>query len=197
LEAVPKASKAEPPLTSHPSRGREERGPIFEIQSLEDANAALEQLGRLDDQIAVFEARGRKAIRRVQTWMEQKTAADLAEGAAILVVLEAFAKKKRKLLFSEDKKSLTLRFGSIGFRFTPWSIVFLKGMTEDVILKKLKAHKLKAVIRVVESIDKNAALNLDDKVLENVGMEKTREERFFYKLNPRAPAAPSHPVMNS
>jgi phage host-nuclease inhibitor protein Gam len=166
------------------------------ISTLEEADQALEQLGRLDDQIAIFEARGRNAIRRVQTWMEQKTAADLVEGAAILVALEAFAKKKRKLLFSEEKKSLTLRFGSIGFRFTPWSIVFLKGMTEDVILDKLKTHKLKSVIRVTESIDKNAALQLDDEVLEKVGMEKTREERFHYKLNPRAPAAPSHLVTN-
>jgi phage host-nuclease inhibitor protein Gam len=160
-----------------------------EITTLQEADLALDRLGELSDQVGIYEARGRRAIRKVETWLNEKTAADMAEGAAIVVALEAFATRKRAELLPGDKKSLTLRFGSIGFRFTPWRIEYLKDMTEELILAKLKKLKLgKTAIRTTESVDKNAALKLDDQILAKAGMKKTREEKFVYALNPRAPA---------
>jgi hypothetical protein len=122
-----------------------------EITTLQEADLALDRLGELSDQVGIYEARGRRAIRKVETWLNEKTAADMAEGAAIVVALEAFATRKRAELLPGDKKSLTLRFGSIGFRFTPWRPpeIFPNGGSDE--LDREISKKLSFLLRIPRS----------------------------------------------
>lgn len=162
------------------------------ITSLADADRALEAIGRLLDKIEVVEAREREIMRQAQERIKKETGADYAELRAIEEQLEKFTRGQRSKALSEDQRSIELRFGKIGLRFTPWKLELLEGLKETDVIKKLKALKLKQFIHSTESINRQALVKIEDeKILKKYGLKRSHEEIFIYKLTPHEPAEPA------
>lgn len=184
------AAKKKTESTNRESKGFEDKAKsqIENLKSLEDADHAMDELGHLQDMINGIEGPYRDQERRARAEMQRATEPYYQRREEIEKSLESFALRKRGEIFTGEEKSLDLRFGKIGFRFTPWKLGLLKGMTAAGVIMKLKAKGLLSMVRTIEEVNKQAALNLDERVLEKLGMKKSREELFFYKLNPRPPA---------
>ena len=87
--------------------------------------------------------------------------------------LKAYAVYFRSELF-QDKKTIELQFGSIGFRKAPDSISCTKQTAE--LLQKIG---LKEFVRVKIEPDKERMLSLDDETLSQVGAARKSKEDFF------------------
>ena len=101
-------------------------------------------------------------------------------------------------------KSLEMRQGVVGFRWTNRAVRLLRGVTDELVLEALrklgkKARRWRRYIRVKEDLDRRQILadyrpevaRLADKDLERMGIELSREERFY--VEPKLEKAPGAP----
>ena len=90
-----------------------------------------------------------------------------------------------------DKKSLALRQGTIGWRWTNRAIKLLEGWTDALVLAKLRKLKRRAYIRIKHEVDRQQLLKdanpdnpkLTAAELRAFGVEVKREEIFFAEPN--------------
>lgn len=151
------------------------------IQTKDEANRALKQIGSFQDRINLIEAHEREKIRVAEERMARDTEADREEIAALEEELEKWAKENKAELF-KDAKTLELNCGSVGFRWTHWKIKYLNKAA--TVLAKLEGAGLSSLVRVKKSVNKERALLLENDRLETFGMRKTRNEKFVYEVKP-------------
>ena len=146
------------------------------IESLDDVNIALRDIGLAERELDAIDTAANKEIAQIKS----KAAKDgeslrnrIAETSA---KIQAFADYNRDELF-RDRKSIDLSFGSIGYRKS--TKISIKKTTLE-LLKKLSLTKC---VRIKEEPDKDAMAELDDETLLQVDAVRKISDDFFCQAN--------------
>lgn len=157
-------SKPTPPLKPIPvlKDVNEINGTLSKIAALD---AELKTIDKNDDErIAAIKAEAAKHGKRLRVQIK------LLEKA-----LRKYGKDNKRLICSNDTRSIELPFGTIGFRRS----TSLKVSPDTMELLEKKFPK---AIRVKKTIDKNELRKWDDEKLGRVGAKKRTADNFYYKL---------------
>lgn len=148
----------------------------FQIKSLDDANQALAEIGRLTLQIEVIDGRAAEKIGKIKedAAIKGKPARDRIQ--EIENALSLYADYNKAELF-KDKKSIPMSYGNIGYRLS--TKVSVKRTTIE-LLKKLFPGK---GTRVKEEVDKDQLKEWADEELAQVDAAKVSQDTFFYEVN--------------
>lgn len=146
-----------------------------QIKNLDEANAALAEIGKLQLALEAIDGKASERIGKIK-----EGAAKAGEDARNRIqeldaALALFAEYNKTDLF-RDKKTINLSYGNIGFRLS--TKVSVKKTTLD-LLKKLFPQGL----RIKEEIDKEELKNWGDSQLAQVDAAKVEQDTFFYEVN--------------
>jgi phage host-nuclease inhibitor protein Gam len=149
---------------------------VGKINSLEDANLVLKEIGILEHELASIDAEAHKQMADIKA-----DAAKRGEGLRKRIVdnaalLGAYAEYNRSELF-KDRKSVDLVFGSFGYRKS--TSISVKKTTLELL------HKLKldTYIRLKEEPDKEAMAKMTDEELAQVDAVRKEKDDFFCEAN--------------
>jgi phage host-nuclease inhibitor protein Gam len=145
---------------------------VKKIESLEDANLTLKEIGLLERELETIDGYAHTQIAEIKT-AAAKTGEPVRKRITDLsALLGAYAEYNRADLF-KDKKPVQLSFGAFGYRKST-SITAKK--TTLNLLKKLGLDKY---IRVKEEPDKEGMAALDDETLVQVDAVRKVKDDFF------------------
>jgi phage host-nuclease inhibitor protein Gam len=147
-----------------------------QIKTLDEANQALAEIGRLTIQIEAIDGKASEAIGKIK----EKAAKDGEPARARITDLENallnYAEYFKGELF-KDRKTIPLAYGNIGYRLS--TKVSIRKSTLD-LLKKLFSGR---GIRVKEEVDKDDLKEWKDEELAQVDATKLTQDTFFYEVN--------------
>jgi phage host-nuclease inhibitor protein Gam len=146
------------------------------IESVEDVNAALREIGLLERELESIDAEAQKQIAELKGNAAKDGEPIRKRITEVVANIGAFAEYNKADLF-KDRKSIDLTFGAFGYRKTT-SITCKKTTVE--LLKKLKLDKY---IRIKEEPDKDAMGCLDDETLAQVDSVRKTKDDFFCEPN--------------
>jgi phage host-nuclease inhibitor protein Gam len=149
---------------------------VGKINSLEDANLVLKEIGLLERELEAIDAEAHKLIAEIKADAVKKGEGIRKRIADNSARLGAYAQYNREELF-KDRKSVEISFGSFGYRKST-SISVKKATVE--LLRKLNLLKY---IRVKEEPDKEAMAELDDETLAQVDAVRKIKDEFFCEAN--------------
>jgi phage host-nuclease inhibitor protein Gam len=150
---------------------------VKRIESLEEANLVLKEIGLLEGELEAVDSGANKQIAGI------KSAAAIEGGprrkriAELSGLLGAYAEYNRAELFNEDKKSVQLSFGVFGYRKST------KISVKKTTLGLLKKLKMSGFVRTKEEPDKKAMAKLDDDALRQVDAVRKVKDEFFLEAN--------------
>lgn len=147
-----------------------------QVKNLDEANAALAEIGTLNAKLSVIDAVATKKIGAIK----EKAANDGEEARDRIRELESalslYAEYNKLELFKE-RKSVPLAYGTIGYRLS--TKVSIKKTTLE-LLKKLFPGR---GIRIKEEVDKEELKEWEDSALASVDAAKIETDTFFYEVN--------------
>jgi phage host-nuclease inhibitor protein Gam len=146
------------------------------LETLEDVNSVLRELGLLEREIETIDADAQKDIGDIKAAAAKQGEPMRKKIAELSAKIDAFAQYNKTDLF-KDKKTVELTFGAFGFRKTT-SISVKK--TTVALLKKLKLDKY---LRIKEEPDKDAMKEMDDESLAQVDAVRKVKDVFFCEPN--------------
>jgi phage host-nuclease inhibitor protein Gam len=149
---------------------------VGKINSLEDANLVLKEIGLLERELESIDAEAHKQMADIKAAAVKKGEAlrkRIVDNAALL---GAYAEYNRSDLF-KDRKSVDLVFGSFGYRKS--TSLSVKKTTLE-LLKKLNLGKY---IRLKEEPDKDAMAAMTDEELVQVDAVRKVKDDFFCEAN--------------
>lgn len=142
------------------------------INSLEDANLVLKEIGLLERELEGIDAEAHKAIAEIKATAVKKGESIRKRIADNSALLGAYAEYNKSDLFKE-KKSVVLSFGQFGYRKS--TSISIKKTTLE-LLKKLKLNKY---IRLKEEVDREAMADMTDDDLIQVDAVRKVKDDFF------------------
>jgi phage host-nuclease inhibitor protein Gam len=145
---------------------------VKKIESLEDANLTLKEIGLLERELESIDGDAHRQIAEIKTAAVKAGKPVLKRIADLSALLGAYAEYNRADLF-KDRKTVQLSFGIFGYRKST-SISVKK--TTVALLKKLGMDKY---IRIKEEADKEALASLDDESLRQVDAVRKVKDDFF------------------
>ena len=145
---------------------------VKKIETTEEANLVLKEIGLLESDLDVIDSEAHKAIAELKAQAAKDGEGKRKRIAELSSLLGAFAEYNRTELF-KDKKSVQLSFGTFGYRKS--TSISVKKTTLE-LLKKLG---LTAFIRIKEEADKEAMANMDDDALHQVDAVRKVKDEFF------------------
>lgn len=159
------------------------------VTTWDECNQALRDMAEIDSKVAQAALDRDTAKREAQEAYDAETGEDLQLRGELEAAVEKFAKRKRKEICADGKKSRELNFGEIAFKSGRESLAFLKGFDEEKTLAAIKANLKgalkKALVREKVSLDKVAAKKLDAATLQTIGLEiAAGEETISIKTFP-------------
>jgi phage host-nuclease inhibitor protein Gam len=149
---------------------------VGKINSLEDANLVLKEIGLLERELESIDAEAHKQMADIKAAAVKKGETlrkRIIDNAALL---GAYAEYNRSELFKE-RKSVDLVFGSFGYRKS--TSISVKKTTLE-LLKKLNLAKY---IRLKEEPDKEAMAAMTDEELVQVDAVRKVKDDFFCEAN--------------
>jgi phage host-nuclease inhibitor protein Gam len=149
---------------------------VGKINSLEDANLVLKEIGLLERELESIDAEAHKQIADIKAAAVKKGEALRGRIVDNAALLGAYAEYNRSDLF-KDRKSVDLVFGSFGYRKS--TSISVKKTTLE-LLKKLKLDKY---IRLKEEPDKVAMAAMTDEELVQVDAVRKVKDDFFCEAN--------------
>jgi phage host-nuclease inhibitor protein Gam len=148
----------------------------MQIKSLDDANQALAEIGRLTMRLEAIDGKAAEKIGKIKE-EAAKNGEEFRERIKELEsALALFSEYNKGDLF-KDKKSISLSYGTIGFRLS--TKISIKSSTLD-LLKKLFGGK---GVRIKEEVDKEELKDWSDTDLAQVDAAKITKDIFFYEVN--------------
>ena len=145
---------------------------VGKIETLEQANMVLKEIGLLGKELEAIDSEAHKRIAEIKTEAAKQGEVIRKRIVDASARLGSYAAYNKEELF-KDRKSVQLTFGSFGYRKST-SISIKKSTIE--LLKKLKLDKY---IRVKEEADKDAMAALDDETLAQVDAVRKVKDDFF------------------
>ncbi|MBF0481305.1 MAG: host-nuclease inhibitor Gam family protein [Desulfovibrionaceae bacterium] len=164
------------------ARFKPEKGVV--ITDLAGADAALAELAALKREQEAVKADANARIDAIKAEAKLKVAPIDARIKELEAAMAAFGVTRKEEVFKK-RRSMPLVFGKIGFHKS----VELKPMpktTWEMVLEKIKELKIVGVIRIKESIDKEALKKLSDERLEQIGVRKVPKDDFYYETKVQA-----------
>lgn len=166
------------------------------IQSWTGADEALAQIRKLDARIGEEETEKQKNIAEMERRHDRVLVPLVEQRDALGKALEEFTSFHRQDL--GDSQSKRMNNGVLGFRRGQRALKTLSKWTLKKMLAKLEELGLTRFIKVKKSVDKaeilkaQAAGELDDQQLKQLGGKIEQKERFYYEtpeqetVNPEA-----------
>jgi phage host-nuclease inhibitor protein Gam len=145
---------------------------VGKIETLDEANLVLKEIGLLEKELEAIDAEAHKQIAGIKEDAAKKGQVLRKRIADDSALLGAYASYNKAELF-KDKKSVQLSFGSFGYRKS--TSISVKKTTLE-LLKKLKLEKY---IRIKEEVDKEAMAELQDDTLAQVDAVRKIKDDFF------------------
>ncbi|MBN2157887.1 MAG: host-nuclease inhibitor Gam family protein [Spirochaetes bacterium] len=147
-----------------------------QIKSLNEANEALAEIGRLTLNIEAIDGKASEAIGKTKEKAAKDGEASRARIQDLENALLNYAEYYKGDLF-KDRKSIPLSYGTIGYRMS--TKVSIKKATLDLLRKLFEGRG----IRVKEEVDKDALKEWKDEDLAQVDAVKVTQDTFFYEVN--------------
>ena len=149
-------------------------------ETLEAAQALLEEIGKLDRAVAAKET----LCETVVTELKKQAAAEAAiineRIAARFRALQAYVEVNRDALIPKDRESAAWPTGTVGFRKTPLAVRIAKAKF-DAIVAELRRRRLGRCLRVKTEIDKDDLKKVRAKVEDIEGVSFISRIEFFAK----------------
>lgn len=145
---------------------------VKKIESIEDANLALKEIGLLERELESIDSDAHKQIAEIKAAAVERGNPVRKRIGDLAALLGAYAEYNRADLF-KDKKTVQLSFGVFGYRKS--TSISVKKTTLE-LLRKLGFDKC---IRVKEEPDKEAMAELDDETLAQVDAVRKIKDDFF------------------
>ncbi|MDR0877248.1 MAG: host-nuclease inhibitor Gam family protein [Treponema sp.] len=145
---------------------------VGKINSLEDANLVLKEIGLLEKELESIDSDAHKQIAEIKGDAVKKGEPIRKRITDDSALLGAYAEYNRGDLF-KDKKTVQLSFGIFGYRKS--TSISVKKTTLE-LLKKLNLTKY---IRLKEEADKEAMAELGDDTLAQVDAVRKVKDDFF------------------
>lgn len=149
-----------------------------QIKSLDDANVALGEIGKLMLQLEAIDGKADQEIGKIRDDAEKEGKDLRARIEELDSALAVFGEYNKTELFS-DKKSLELAYGMIGFRQS--SKISIKKTTLDKI-KEIYPERAEA-IRKKEEVNKEVLKDWSKTELSSVDASKKIDDIFFREVN--------------
>jgi len=145
---------------------------VKKIESLEDANLTLKEIGLLERELETIDGDAHKQIAEIKTAAVKAGKPILKRIADLSALLGAYAEYSRDELF-KDKKTVQVSFGVFGYRKS--TAISVKKTTPG-LLEKLGLEKY---LRIKKEADKEAMAALDDETLAQVDAVRKVKDDFF------------------
>jgi phage host-nuclease inhibitor protein Gam len=145
---------------------------VKRIESLEDANLTLKEIGLLERELENIDGAAHKQIAEIKTAAVKAGEPIRKRIADLSALLGAYAEYNRADLF-KDKKTVQVSFGIFGFRKS--TSISVKKTTID-LLEKLGMDKY---IRIKKEADKEALAAADDETLAQIEAVRKVKDDFF------------------
>jgi phage host-nuclease inhibitor protein Gam len=153
---------------------------VFPIKSMNDANDALGEIAKQQRILADIETKMNDDIDAIKATATAKATVHEKKLQGFENGLQAFSEYSKDDLF-QNKKSIELSFGTIGFR----KASKLKPMTKNTwarVLEILKEKGLKSAIRVKESPNKEILGEWSEEKLSTVNVQRKTVDQFWYEV---------------
>jgi len=151
------------------------------IQSIEDADRALLELGVLNQRVKSVELDMKEEITAIRKKYDEKINAEQKQIAQIENMLHGFMMINANELF-KGGKTIKLTNGKLLKRTSPAKCVCEEDVSWDDVLTRLKDHGFSNCIQVAEKIDKTALKKLKTDERKAVGVYLYQEINFKYEL---------------
>ena len=150
------------------------------LQSWDDVDRCLAEIGRIDRELGLIEAGQQESIDHIKT--KTKAAAEPLQNKklGLELAIKDYAEANRAEFAKVKSRELT--FGIIGFRLS--TSVVIKRVADT--LQALKDLGLTGCIRTKEELDKDAMRNLPLETLHNVGASLRQVDAFGYEIKREA-----------
>lgn len=151
-----------------------------QLESWEEVDTCLAEIGRIDRELSLLEAAQQEAIDKVKA--DTKAAAEPLAGkkAGLEMAIKEFAEANRAEFLKAKTRELT--FGTVGFRLS--TKVVIRRVADT--LQALKDLGLTQCIRLKEECDKEAMRDLPLETLHAVGCALKQEDAFGYEIKREA-----------
>ncbi len=153
-------------------------------KDLSEVNSLLGEIGHIDRALAREKIRLEAAFDRLRKESAERLMEAVVRRTDAVKAIGRFARKNREKILPEDRKSLELSAGTIGWRFDPWKVVL--GSEENSILTWLQTHRVERFIR--RKVELNREQLLTEKPEDIPGIRFEQKERFF--VEPKTEAVP-------
>lgn len=151
-----------------------------QILSLEEANIAFAEIAGKSRELKVIEATMNAEIDLAKAEAEAASRALKARISELELGLAAFATANRDALF-EKKKTISLSYGSFGFRKS--TVLKTKPKhTWEMVLGRLKELGEKTGIRTKEDVDKEVLRTWSDEKLDTVHVRRLEKDLFWLEI---------------
>jgi phage host-nuclease inhibitor protein Gam len=145
---------------------------VKKIESLEDANLTLKEIGLLERELEAIDGEAHRQIAEIKTAAVKAGGPARKRVADLSALLGAYAEYNRADLF-RDRKTVQVSFGVFGYRKS--TVITVKKATLD-LLEQLGLEKY---VRVKKEPDKEAMAALDDEALAQVDAVRKVKDDFF------------------
>ncbi|MBQ7619008.1 MAG: host-nuclease inhibitor Gam family protein [Treponema sp.] len=145
---------------------------MAKLESLDDVNLALRDIGLAEKELEAIDNEANKRIAEIKTETAKEGEKLRSRIQDLSAKIAAFAEYNKAELF-KDNKSVELSFGKFGWRKTT------KISVKKTTLELLKKMKLFQYIRCKEEPDKNAMTELTDDALLQVDACRKITDDFF------------------
>ena len=145
---------------------------MAKLESLEDVNLALRDIGLAEKELEAIDNEANKQIAEIKTETAKKGEKLRSRIQDLSSKIAAFAEYNKAELF-KDNKSVELSFGKFGWRKTT------KISVKKTTLELLRKMNLLKCIRTKEEPDKNALAELTDEELLQVDAVRKVSDDFF------------------
>lgn len=147
------------------------------LQSWDDVDATLAEIGKVDRELALIESAANERIEETRAAMKTAAQAHLDKKAGLELAIKEYCDANRAEF--AKVKSKTLTFGEVGYRLS--TKIMIKRVAET--LQALKDLALTSFIRIKEEPDKEAMKGMTDDLLAEVGAARKTENVFGYTVN--------------
>ncbi len=162
------------------SNTRVKAAAIAPPSTLEAAQALLEEIGKLDREVAAMEADCEQRVTALKKVALAHAATINERIVARFRALQAYVEVNRREIIPKDRESAAWPTGTVGFRKTPLAVRIAKAKF-DAIVAELRRRRLGRCLRVKTEIDKDDLKKVRTKVEDIEGVSFISRTEFFAK----------------
>lgn len=159
---------------------RKKLSPPMELKTTEEVNSALREIGVITMKIEAIDAKADQEIGKIKERAAKEGEEHRERITELDDAIALFLKVNKHNLFTQDKRSLPLSYGTVGFRKS--TKVRTKKTTLELI-KKLFADRKDTAIRNKEEPNKDILADWKDEELAAIDAAKVVEDNPYYEVN--------------